>query len=277
MIIFIQQEIRTGIGIQSDHFGYLLCIFTHLRRNFFWQICRTGLYRTACFVFILVIVEALNRRNLNNWKCLSFNHTNREFTSLDIFLNDQLIFPVKRFIECFLKLCCISDNRHTDTGPSAAWLYDARKCQRKLCHIILTVLFFHGNASRCRNSRTCKQLFCHTFIHGNRAAQIITSGIFYTKQIKSCLQLSVLSVFSVQCHKHDICHLAHTDYIRSEKAWGLILSGSFYGCQIRCYLRDVIYFYADFIRTVKNSVQIFLFITVTHEHIQQDHPVSIFF
>ena len=36
----------------------------------------TGTQYLQTIVFILVIVEALNRRNLNDRKCLSFNHTN---------------------------------------------------------------------------------------------------------------------------------------------------------------------------------------------------------
>ena len=44
------------------------------------------------------------------------------------------------------------------------------------------------------------------------------TGIFDTEEVKCCLYLSVLSVFSVECHENNVCHLTHLDDIWSEEA-----------------------------------------------------------
>ena len=135
-----------------------------------------------------------------------------------------MIFPLECLIQCCLKLCGISYDCDTDAGASATWLYNTWKCQSKLCHVVFSCLFCHSDSFRCRNITICKQLLCHIFVHGNGAAQIIASCVFDSKQIECCLKLSVLSILSVQSHKHNVCHLTHTDDIWSEETRGLVFS-----------------------------------------------------
>ena len=82
--------------------------------------------------------------------------------------------------------------------------------------------FFQDKSCRCRNFILPEKLFGKSLIHGNRTSQITTSRITDTKQVKSCLYFSVLTVFAVQCQEHNICCLTQCDHIGAKECFSFL-------------------------------------------------------
>lgn len=98
VIFRIQKEVCARVSVESKHLCHLLCIALHFLCNLFGQLRRAGLYRTSRFVFVLIIIEAFHRRDLDDRKRLKIDDADRKFSSFYIFLNDQLILPAERLL-----------------------------------------------------------------------------------------------------------------------------------------------------------------------------------
>ena len=127
---------------------------------------------------------------------------------------------------------------------------------------------------RCRDTCCLKHFLGNAFIHCQSASKVTASGILNAKQIKCCLNFTILTILAMQCHKYNICCLTDPDYIRSEETIGLIFSHCFYLCDIRSFSRNLCHLSTCLFRTVKNPCDIFLFIMVTHENIQHNYVMS---
>ena len=82
--------------------------------------------------------------------------------------------------------------------------------------------FSQDKSCRCRNFILPEKLFGKSLIHCNRTSQITTSRITDTKQVKSCLYFSVLTVLAVQCQEHNICCLTQCDHIGAKECFSFL-------------------------------------------------------
>ena len=127
---------------------------------------------------------------------------------------------------------------------------------------------------RCRDAGCLKHFLGNAFVHSQCTSKVTASCILNAKQIKGCLNLTILTVLAMQCHKYDIRCLTDFDHVWSKEAVRLIFSHCLYLCDIRSFSRNLCPFGTCLFRTLKNSCDIFLLIMVTHENIQHNYVMS---
>ena len=142
---------------------HLLCQF---RRN----LSRTGLYCGTCLIFVLIIVEALLRCDLDNWISFAIYNCNRKLPAFDVFLNNDFILIRIGTVNGILIFFLVVYNINTYTGTTATCFYNNRKFHAKILDISCTVFFQHGNTLGCRYLVHKKDLLGEALIHSKGTA-----------------------------------------------------------------------------------------------------------
>ena len=96
------------------------------------------------------------------------------------------------------------NDKYTDAGTAGAWFDNQRKIISQLVKRGILCLAVQGSSSRSCYTTHFKDLFGNQFIHRKGTTQRIRTGITDAEDIKSSLQLSVLTDRTVQSHKSNI-------------------------------------------------------------------------
>ena len=84
--VFAHHKIKTAVIFDTKGSYSVLCVLLHFFRLLLRQYGRAGINSSSGFVFVRVIIKAFDRRDLDDRICFSVYNTDRELSSLNIFL-----------------------------------------------------------------------------------------------------------------------------------------------------------------------------------------------